>query len=75
MEPFRTANRGAAHVRGLVCRSVLEVRQPEPAPPVGEGRHGRGRCGVSSPNPSREAEMFKRLLQILRIKRYYRKRK
>jgi hypothetical protein len=25
--------------------------------------------------PSREAEMFKRLLQILRIKRYFRKRK
>jgi hypothetical protein len=30
---------------------------------------------VSSYNWSREAEMFKRLLQILRIKRYFRKRK
>jgi hypothetical protein len=33
------------------------------------------RCGVSSPDPSREAQMFKRLLRILRIKRYFRKRK
>jgi hypothetical protein len=31
--------------------------------------------GVPSPNTSWEAAMFKRLLQILRIKRYFRKRR
>ena len=33
------------------------------------------RCGVSSPDASREAQMLKRLLRILRIKRYFRKKK
>jgi hypothetical protein len=41
------------------------------------GGPARPHTGAAYPllDPSREAEMFKRLLQILRIKRYFRKRK